>query len=97
MWQGTYQNQGQTRDQLWLRWWDAQGNLLLTGHEQADFERHRTEQERQRAEQERQRAEQERQTRSNAIPQLLAMGLSVEQVADALGFSVQEVQSLEES
>jgi Uma2 family endonuclease len=57
VWQGSYQNQ----TQRWLRWWDSQGNLLLTGSERAEIEQHRAEQERQRAEQERQRAEQERQ------------------------------------
>lgn len=31
VWDGTYQNQ----TQLWLRWWDVQGNLLLTGSERA--------------------------------------------------------------
>lgn len=31
VWEGTYQNQ----TQLWLRWWDMQGNLLLTGSERA--------------------------------------------------------------
>ncbi len=29
VWQGSYQNQVL----LWLRWWDAEGNLLLTGAE----------------------------------------------------------------
>ncbi len=32
LWQGNYQNQ----NQLWLRWWDGDGNLLLTGSERAD-------------------------------------------------------------
>jgi len=32
LWQGNYQNQ----NQLWLRWWDEDGNLLLTGSERAD-------------------------------------------------------------
>jgi Uma2 family endonuclease len=32
VWQGRYQNQ----DLPWLRWWDAEGNLLLTGAERAD-------------------------------------------------------------
>jgi len=31
LWQGNYQNQAG----LWLRWWDAQGNLLPTGQELA--------------------------------------------------------------
>jgi len=44
----------------WLRWWDAQGNLLPTGDERAEQERERAEQERERAEAARQRAEKER-------------------------------------
>ncbi|MEA5532508.1 Uma2 family endonuclease [Crocosphaera sp. XPORK-15E] len=39
IWQGNYQNQ----DQLWLRWWDNQGNLLLIGDERAEQERQRRE------------------------------------------------------
>ncbi len=74
LWQGRYQNQ----DQLWLRWWDDKGNLLLIGDE--------------RAEQERQRAERAELERQNAIPRLLAMGLSVEQVAEALNLSIEQVQ-----
>jgi hypothetical protein len=34
----------------WLRWWDADGNLLLWSAEQANAERQRAEAERQRAE-----------------------------------------------
>ena len=40
LWQGNYQNQSQ----LWLRWWDKEGNLLLTGWEQTELERLRSEQ-----------------------------------------------------
>jgi Uma2 family endonuclease len=47
IWQGQYQN----LELPWLRWWDTQGNLLLTGQETAEQERQRAEQERQRAEQ----------------------------------------------
>jgi Uma2 family endonuclease len=32
IWQGTYMNQ----DLPWLRWWDGEGKLLLTGDERAD-------------------------------------------------------------
>ncbi|MDF2388801.1 Uma2 family endonuclease [Nostoc ellipsosporum NOK] len=53
IWQGEYQNV----ELPWLRWWDLQGNLLLTGDERAEQERQRAEQESKRAEQERQRAE----------------------------------------
>ena len=90
LWQGSYQNQ----TQLWLRWWDEQGNLLLIGDERAELERSRAEQEQQRAEQERQRAESADQARRDAIPRLLAMGLSVEQVAEALSLSVEDVRQM---
>jgi Uma2 family endonuclease len=62
LWQGSYQNQ----ELLWLRWWDSQGNLLLTGSEQVEIERALVEQERERAEQERERAEQERERAEQA-------------------------------
>jgi Uma2 family endonuclease len=94
LWQGSYQNQ----EMLWLRWWDEEGNLLLIGDERAELERLRGEKQREiaeSAEQARQQAEQARQAefqaRRAAIPRLLGMGLSVEQVAEALGLSVEEV------
>jgi hypothetical protein len=46
IWRGTYF--GQTLP--WLRWWAADGDLLLTGSELAEHERPRTEIERRRAE-----------------------------------------------
>jgi hypothetical protein len=67
LWQGEYQN----AELPWLRWWDLQGNLLLTGEERA-------EQEHQRAEQERQRAEQERQRADRLIAQLRSLGVEPE-------------------
>ncbi|MFM6397366.1 MAG: Uma2 family endonuclease, partial [Planktothrix sp.] len=67
IWQGQYQNV-----QLpWLRWWDSQGNLLLTGDERAETERQRAETERQRAEIEHQRAE-------KLAAQLRALGITPE-------------------
>jgi len=42
-------------EQLWLRWWDLDGNLLLTGHEQAEQERQEKEQALQQLEQEQQK------------------------------------------
>ncbi len=83
LWQGSYQNQ----TQLWLRWWDEQGNLLLIGDERAELERSR-------AEQEQQRAQSAEQAQRDAIPRLLAMGLSVEQVAEALSLPVEEVRQV---
>ena len=94
LWEGTYQNQ----TQVWLRWWDSEGNLLLTGWEQTELERARTERERQRAERAEERAENaeraleaEAHFRQEAISRLLAMGLSLEQVAEALGLTVEIV------
>ncbi len=94
LWQGSYQNQ----TMLWLRWWDEEGNLLLIGDERAELEKLRGEQQRERAEQERLRADSaeqaqqaEFQARRDAIPRLLGMGLSAEQVAEALSLSVEEV------
>ncbi|MBD2691021.1 Uma2 family endonuclease [Anabaena catenula] len=41
LWQGSYLN---NPEQLWLRWWDKEGNLLLVGKEEAQLERLRAEQ-----------------------------------------------------
>ncbi|NET61039.1 MAG: hypothetical protein F6K47_34410 [Symploca sp. SIO2E6] len=57
----------------------------------AQQEAQRAQQESQRAEQETQRAELEAKARRDAIPRLLELGLSVEQVAQALNLSVEEV------
>ncbi|AFZ05335.1 protein of unknown function DUF820 [Oscillatoria nigro-viridis PCC 7112] len=87
LWQGSYQNQ----TMLWLRWWDEEGNLLSIGDERAQLERLRGEQQRERAESAEQARQAEFQARRDAIPRLLGMGLSVEQVAEALSLSVEEV------
>ena len=83
LWQGTFEE----RQDRWLRWCDRQGALLLTGDEQAG-------QERQRAEQERQRAERAEQIQRAAIAQLLSMGMTLEQVAETLGLSRQDIESM---
>ena len=46
IWQGLYQN----AELPWLRWWDAEGNLLLTGDERAEIEKQRAEIEREKRE-----------------------------------------------
>ncbi len=87
LWQGNYQNQ----TMLWLRWWDEEGNLLLIGDERAELEKLRGEQQRERADSAEQAQQAEAQARRDAIPRLLGMGLSAEQVAEALSLSVEEV------
>lgn len=57
LWRGRYEGS----EDLWLRWCDLNGNLILTGAERAEAERERAEAERERAEAERERAEAERQ------------------------------------
>ena len=73
LWSGEYEG----INRLWLRWYDAEGNWILTptereaiAQEQLQAERQRTEAERQRAEAERQRAEAER-VRSQRLEELL--------------------------
>ncbi|MDY7014582.1 MAG: Uma2 family endonuclease, partial [Cyanobacteriota bacterium] len=96
-WQGTFKDVTTT----WLRWATLDGELLLLPEEKARQEQQRAETERQRAETERQRAEQaerernaENLARKQAIPKLLEMGLTPEQVAEALNLSIEEVISV---
>ncbi len=88
---GTYE--GWTRE--WLYWYDQQGQRLLTPEESLEQELQQAQQMRQRAEQAELQLNQERQqvqqSQQQAIAQLLSLGLSVEQIAGALGLSVQEV------
>ena len=81
IWQGQYQN----AELPWLRFWDAEGNLLLTGGERAEQEGQRADREQQRAEQEQQekelaqqQAEQERQRGDRLAAQLRALGIDPE-------------------
>lgn len=53
IWQGRYNNM----ELPWLRWWDSQGNLLLTGEERAEQLKQRAEVAESELEQQRQRAE----------------------------------------
>ncbi|EGK87997.1 Uma2 family endonuclease [Microcoleus vaginatus PCC 9802] len=47
IWQGRYQNV----ELPWLRWWDSEGNLLLSGSERAQQEQQRADREQERAQQ----------------------------------------------
>jgi len=69
VWEGAYQNQ----HQLWLRWWDSQGNLLLTGSERASIAE-------QRAETAEQRAETAEQKAARLAERLRELGVDPEQV-----------------
>ena len=57
----TWHGEFEGRTDSWLRWCDADGNILLTGDELAQQEQERANQEQQRANQEQQRADQEQQ------------------------------------
>jgi Uma2 family endonuclease len=81
LWQGTYQNQP---EQLWLRWWDKDGNLLLIGFEEAQLQRQRAEQAQQQAERERQEKERELKKRQQLTEKLRS--LSPDQL-NALGIT----------
>ncbi|MEL7242178.1 MAG: hypothetical protein AAGM40_07500, partial [Cyanobacteria bacterium J06573_2] len=83
LWVGTWNGIVEDDNAAWLRFYDADGNLVLLPEEA----------EKQRADSEQQRADSERQARFNAIPQLREMGLSVEQIAQALSLSVEEVEN----
>ena len=75
IWQGLYQN----AELPWLRWWDVEGNLLLTGDERAKIERQRAEIERQKAEVERQKRERLVDKLHNLSPQQLEdLGIDTE-------------------
>lgn len=54
IWQGQYDEM----ELPWLRWWDSEGNLLLTGDERSQLLASQLEQERQQKEAAQQRAEQ---------------------------------------
>lgn len=86
LWQGSYQNQ----EQLWLRWWDREGNLLLTGEERAVLAEQERDAAQQELQQERDRTSQQLQ---QAISRFTSLGLNVEQIAETLNLSVEEVEA----
>ncbi|MBC7972365.1 MAG: Uma2 family endonuclease [Verrucomicrobia bacterium] len=73
-----WQGTFEARQDTWLRWCDRSGAVLLTGDEKAD--------------QESQRAERAEEVQRAAIAQLLAMGMTSDQVAETLGLSLQDVE-----
>jgi len=71
-----------------LRFYDPQVGVKLLNYQESEQARERAEQEREFAKQERAQAEQERRA---AIPRLLALGLTPEQVATALNLPLEEI------
>jgi hypothetical protein len=74
VWYGSYQ--GMTRK--WLRWYDANGEWLLTPLEQAELQ---VEQERREKEQERREKEQERQAKEKLEAKLRELGIDPTTIA----------------
>jgi len=66
IWQGSYLN----AELPWLRWWDLEGNLLLTGHERADREQLLRQEATERA-QESEQARQQAESRAERLAQRL--------------------------
>ncbi len=76
LWQGEYE--GNRRS--WLRWCDAEGNLIPTGEERAEREKERAEREKERAERERERANTAEEKAARLAAKLRELGLDPEQV-----------------
>ncbi|MDJ1182861.1 alanine-zipper protein [Roseofilum casamattae] len=85
----------------WLRWYDARGHWIPTpaerAQEEANLANQRARGAREEANLANQRAQSAEQSQKRAIPRLLSMGLSAEQVAEALGLSVEEISQWTES
>ncbi|MEQ8754258.1 MAG: Uma2 family endonuclease [Coleofasciculus sp. G1-WW12-02] len=81
LWLGTWKGEIEGKPAIWLRFFDSEGNLIPLPEEAAEQARQQEAQARKQAEQ----------AQRDAIPRLLAMGLTMEQVAEALGLSVDEI------
>ncbi|HEY9639628.1 MAG TPA: hypothetical protein V6C57_04050, partial [Coleofasciculaceae cyanobacterium] len=73
-----------------LRFYDPQAGTTLLSYQEIEQAREQAEQAREQAEQAREQAEQ---ARRDAIPRLLGLGLTADQIAEALNIAVAEVQS----
>jgi Uma2 family endonuclease len=71
---------GHERSGYWLRWWDADGNLLLWGHEKVEQEQQKVEAEKQRADAAQQSAEAEKQRADRLAELLRAQGINPDEV-----------------
>ncbi|MDY6784930.1 MAG: Uma2 family endonuclease [Cyanobacteriota bacterium] len=96
-WHGSFKGTTAT----WLRWATLDGELLplpeeiaKAAEQRAETAQQRAKTAQQRAETAQQRAETAERARQDAIPRLLEMGLTPEQVAEALGASLEEVRKM---
>ncbi|MDB9528545.1 Uma2 family endonuclease [Oscillatoria sp. CS-180] len=85
IWEGDFEG----RQTTWLRWRDAEGNILLTGdehasqaQERAEREQERAEREQERAEREQERAEQERARADRLAEYLRSQGIDPDQLPE---------------
>jgi len=93
VWQGRYQDV----EGLWLRWYDAQGEWISTAIEQTEIERSARRDAEIEATTERSARTQAEAKLTAAIPQLIGLGLSVEQVSQSLGLTIAEVEAVVEN
>jgi hypothetical protein len=73
IWQGLYQNMNLP----WLRWWDLDGNLLLTGSDRADLAQRRAETAEQRTYLEKQRADTAEQKLAELEAKMRSLGIDL--------------------
>ncbi|MGB0560686.1 MAG: Uma2 family endonuclease [Spirulinaceae cyanobacterium] len=75
-----------------LAWFDQAGDRYLSGEEQAEQAQIQVQQAQVQVQQAQAKAQAEHQARLNSIPQLHQLGLSAEQIAEALGLSIEVVE-----
>ncbi|MEB3339233.1 Uma2 family endonuclease [Okeania sp.] len=84
LWLGTWEGNILQESGVWLRFYDSQGNLVLTAaereHQRADQQQQLAQQERQRADQQQQIAQQERQLAERLAAKLKELGLDPDSV-----------------
>ena len=80
---GLWEGERQGRTGLWLRWWNAEGELLLWGEEAAEREKNR--------------ADEAEKVQAKAIAKLTDLGLDEAQIAETLGLALETVQKMTSS
>jgi Uma2 family endonuclease len=91
VWEGRYQG----FEGKWLRWYRTSGEWIPTDAEACQLAETQVERERSARQQAETQLEQERSARRSAIPRLLSLGLTTEQIAESLGLTIQEVEQSE--